>query len=109
MDTVMAMVCSAVADGRAQAHQGAASWRRTDRKIAADILHPFAHVAHAISGSRRLLIHAGGAATVVLDFESERGGLQRHPDPNGRGPGMAHDVGDRFLGGEKRVMPDFGR
>src|SRR6266550_989417 len=94
METVIAMVGSAFSERRRQANQRAAFRARAERKIAADILHPFAHVAQSISSG--LVTPDGEAAAVILDFQGETVGRQLQPHLGRGGLGMFYDVVDRF-------------
>ena len=60
-----------------QTHQRAAFRRGTDGETAANVFHPFAHVAQAISA--RLLIQPRRPAPVVLNLQAEGGRLQLEP------------------------------
>src|SRR5882724_8732549 len=90
-----------------QADEGAAFGRGGDGKNAANVLHPFAHVAQSVPGTSFFPLNAGDAAAIVLNFQCKGAGIQTQAYPRGGGVGVADDVGDGFLGGEEDVMADF--
>src|ERR1043165_7369697 len=90
METVIAMVASAFSERRRQTNQRAAFGGRAERKSAADILQPFAHVAQSISSD--FVTPGGKTATVILDFQGETVGSQLQSHLGGGGLGMLHNV-----------------
>jgi len=61
------MVVSAFSERRRKANQRAAFRARAERKIAADILHSFAHVAQSISSN--LVTPNNKTTTIILNFQ----------------------------------------
>src|SRR5882724_4194937 len=79
-------------EGHGQADEGAAFRRGGDGKGAANVLHPFAHVAQSVSGTRFIPLDAGDAAAIVLNFQCKGAGVQTQAYPRGGGVGVAEDV-----------------
>src|SRR5437867_356603 len=109
METVIAMVRSAVAQRDNQAYQSAASGCGTDGKTPAQVFQPFAHVAQTTSGLRRRFAQTRYTAAVVLNLQGETRGRQLEPQINFGRLCMPDHVGDGFLGREEDIVPHLRR